>query len=301
MRSVNRRPSSSAFCPISGLTPGQVDVVADDHQGPGAVGRVDAAGSVGQDDDPRPERAHEQHRLDDEARRVALVEVEPALEQDDRHALERSRGAAGRRDRARSPPASPAGRRTGMETGFSSASARPPSPEPSTIPIRGTRSVRARTAPTSAARRAGCSIGGTGRPRSLPVESSVTSHLAWGQGDSSADADERRHGASPVRREYRHRDAGHVSPNGHPPGAGNEAPEATVLSPGLLDVISEVRVSEAPSGNPNDTDAPVGRVNAVIHELAVDGGPLSTFLYACVDAWWTSAVDRPVSESLPPD
>ena len=55
---------------------------------PGRVRRVDAAGRVGQDDDPRTERAHEQHRLHDESGGVALVEVEPALEQDDRDALD---------------------------------------------------------------------------------------------------------------------------------------------------------------------------------------------------------------------
>ena len=63
--------------------PGEVDVVADDHQRAGAVGRVRAAGGVGQDHELRAELPEQQHRLDHEAGVVALVQVEAALEHGD--------------------------------------------------------------------------------------------------------------------------------------------------------------------------------------------------------------------------
>ena len=88
VRSVKRGPISSAFGPEERRPAGQVEVVGDDHQRPGAVGRVHAAGRVGQDHDRRAEPAEQQHRLDDQAGVVALVEVEPALEHDDRDATE---------------------------------------------------------------------------------------------------------------------------------------------------------------------------------------------------------------------
>ena len=63
---------------------GQVDVVAHDHQRPRPEARVEAAGRVGQDDEPRAELLEQQDGLDDQARVVALVQVEAALEHDDR-------------------------------------------------------------------------------------------------------------------------------------------------------------------------------------------------------------------------
>ena len=76
--------------------------------------RVEAAGGVGQQDRPRTEATHEQHRLDHQARIVALVEVEPALEQDDRHARqlaeEQPTGMAGG---GRGRPAGQVGERDG--------------------------------------------------------------------------------------------------------------------------------------------------------------------------------------------
>ena len=67
---------------------GQVDVVAHDHERAGPEARVEAAGGIGQDDDPRAERLEQQDRLDDESRVVALVQVEAALEHDDRSPAE---------------------------------------------------------------------------------------------------------------------------------------------------------------------------------------------------------------------
>ena len=67
---------------------GQVDVVAHDHERPGPERRVEAAGRVGQHDQPRAELLEQQDGLDDEARVVALVQVEAALEHDHRPAAE---------------------------------------------------------------------------------------------------------------------------------------------------------------------------------------------------------------------
>ena len=61
-------------------------MVGDDHQRPRAVRGIDAARRVGQQDDAGPESPEQQHRLDDEPGVEALVEVEPALEGDDRDA-----------------------------------------------------------------------------------------------------------------------------------------------------------------------------------------------------------------------
>ena len=55
----------------------------------------------------RAEAAHEQHRLDDQPLGVALVQVQAALEADDRHALEL----------AEQQPAGVARRRRGRPTG----------------------------------------------------------------------------------------------------------------------------------------------------------------------------------------
>ena len=51
----------------------------------------------------------------------------------------------------------------GIATGSTRSSARPPRPDPRTMPTSGTSAVRARTAASSAARRAGWSIGWIGR------------------------------------------------------------------------------------------------------------------------------------------
>ena len=62
---------------------------------PGPEGRVQPAGGVGQDDDPGAQGVEEQDGLDDEARVVALVQVEPTLEHDDGPAAEATQRAAG--------------------------------------------------------------------------------------------------------------------------------------------------------------------------------------------------------------
>jgi hypothetical protein len=61
----------------------EIDVVAHDHQRPGPERRIEAAGSVGQHHDPSAERLEQQHRLDDETRVVALVQVEATLQHHD--------------------------------------------------------------------------------------------------------------------------------------------------------------------------------------------------------------------------
>ena len=86
---------------------GEVEVVADDHERPGTERRVEAARGIGQDHDARPEALEQQHRLDDEPGRVALVEVEAALEHDHRPCRRGSRAAAARRGREPSRRASP--------------------------------------------------------------------------------------------------------------------------------------------------------------------------------------------------
>ena len=68
---------------------GQVEVVADHHQRSGPERRIEPAGRIREHDHARAEAAEQQHRLDDEPRRVALVEVEAALEHDDGLAAER--------------------------------------------------------------------------------------------------------------------------------------------------------------------------------------------------------------------
>ena len=59
-------------------------MVAHDHQRPRPERRVEPAGRVGQDHDPRAELPEQQDGLDDEPRVVALVQVEAALEHDHR-------------------------------------------------------------------------------------------------------------------------------------------------------------------------------------------------------------------------
>ncbi len=63
---------------------GQVEVVGERHQRARRPGCVDTTGGIGEQDPWRTEATHEQHRLDDEARWVAFVAVQPPLEADDR-------------------------------------------------------------------------------------------------------------------------------------------------------------------------------------------------------------------------
>jgi hypothetical protein len=57
-------------------------VVGHDHERPRPEARVQPARRVRQHDDPGPQGLEQQDRLDDEARVVALVQVESALEHD---------------------------------------------------------------------------------------------------------------------------------------------------------------------------------------------------------------------------
>ena len=79
---VEARPELVRVAADERRPPGQVDVVGHDHQRARAERRIEPAGRVGQDDDPRAEGMEQQDRLDDEARVVALVQVEAALEHD---------------------------------------------------------------------------------------------------------------------------------------------------------------------------------------------------------------------------
>ena len=63
-------------------------MVGDHHQRPRPEAGVHAAGRICQDDDPGAQASEEEHRLDNEPGIVALVEVEPALEHDDRRSRE---------------------------------------------------------------------------------------------------------------------------------------------------------------------------------------------------------------------
>ena len=63
-------------------------MVGDEHQRPRRPINADAARGIAQDDDARAQAVHEQHRLDHQTLRVALVKVQPALQADHRHAVE---------------------------------------------------------------------------------------------------------------------------------------------------------------------------------------------------------------------
>ena len=89
VRSGKRSPSASAFWPTSGDMPVRLRwsemtiSVPGPYAGlipPAALVRIASRGA---------ELAEQQHRLDDEARGVALVEVEASLDGDDRHAADR--------------------------------------------------------------------------------------------------------------------------------------------------------------------------------------------------------------------
>ena len=153
----------------------------------------------------------------------------------------------------------------GMATGSSTPSARPPRPEPRTIPTSGTRSVLRRTAAASAARRAGCSIGGIGRAMGRPDGS--------GQGCRSRGTSGLQH-ASIVdgrSRELRRPDgridtgmpitsrrAGHVARRGETAAvAAMKRPKRPAAERGSLDVISVSSVLSAPSGKTYGRRRPV--------------------------------------------
>ena len=191
--------------------PGQVDVIAHDHQRPRPERRVEPAGGVGQDHDPRTELPEQQDRLDDEPGVVALVQVEAALEHDHASARPACRGGAVRRARARSPRASRAAPRTG--------SRRHPRGRP---PARRARS-RGRSRPRAPGR-CGCAPRPPGRPdaRAVRWAGSGASGRPGSNGTSGPPlriAGRRsRPVASPARRKYRHRDADHVPSGSGLPG-----------------------------------------------------------------------------------
>ena len=110
---------------------------------PGANAAIDAARGVGQHAPSAPEPAHEQHGLDDQPRRVTLVHVQPPW----RHTTGMpSRVPSTRRPRCPGADAAgqPGSSANGIATASSRSSARPPSPEPSTMPSCGNEPVGAR-------------------------------------------------------------------------------------------------------------------------------------------------------------
>ena len=159
--------------------------------------------------------------------------------------------------------------------------------------------VRARTAATSAARRAGCSAGGIGRVGS-------TSGVEWVIGASSTHRT-RRPGpvdfAGPTGVSTpgcRSRPVGRSSPATvvRRRRRGNEAPEATGGGAEVLDAISGPSILSAPSGKTYVTGRPPGRVNAVIHELAGSGRSGIHELSAAVDRLWRTAPSAAHREHL---
>ena len=214
---------------------GQVDVVADHHER--ARARTTDRGRPRRSSGPRPrpEPLEQQHRLDDEARVVALVEVEAALEHDDRPTAERAQQQpAGVAGRGGGGPARRSAK--GIATASSRSSASPPSPEPRTIPISGTSG--ANCADRRLQHRQACRLTGrrdrAGRVQALAGVGGERTIGHAGLQDRIQGVDGRGPAASSARRKYRHRDADHV-PSGRPAGSrretptrpGKEAPEAT--------------------------------------------------------------------------
>ena len=257
-----------------------------------------------------PRRMEQQDRLDDEARVVALVQVEAALEHHDRASRRACRAAAGRRAPAPSRPASPAAPRTGSRP-------RPPGRRPGRRARtrgrsrpRARASVRSRTAASSAASRAGCSTGGIGRVGSSGRPTSAGRGRSDMRASRNASRGRRPRPADfvgptevstpgcrsrPVGREPRRRTVVR-----QPPEPGNEAPEATGGGSKVLDAISGPSVLSAPSGKTYGTAPAGGRVNAVIHQVpveAVRSYPRSWS--AAVDKLWTERVRRAACLSRP--
>ena len=110
--------------------------------------------------DPRAEAAHEQDRLDDEPGVVALVHVEPALEHDDRHAVELAEEQpADVTRRGRGRPARQVRERDG--DGVLEVVGEAAEPRAEHDPDLSARGPPARTAASSASSRAGWSAGGS--------------------------------------------------------------------------------------------------------------------------------------------
>ena len=163
VRSVNRGPSSSALRPDERVPAGQVDVVAHDHERARPERRIEAAGRVGQHDDPWPRGAwNSSTGWTTRPGCVALVEVEAALEHHDRPAAEA----------AEQQPPGVTGRRGGRPAGQVARTGSRPGPRGRRRARRGRTRARSRPRararsgrgprPTSAARRAGWSAGGMG-------------------------------------------------------------------------------------------------------------------------------------------
>ena len=208
--------------------PGQVDVIAHDHQRPRPERRVEAAGGVGQDHDPRAELPEQQDRLDDEPGVVALVQVEAALEHDHRppgEPAEEQPSGVPRRGRRR-----PAGQlRERDRDGILEVVGQPAEPGAEHDPDLGHE--------VGAGAHRGHQGGQTrrlvdGRDRARRVDRGRAGHRGL---HYASRVDGRGRWLRPARRKYRHRDADHVPSGSGRPGdrgetaawRGNEAPEAT--------------------------------------------------------------------------
>ncbi len=160
-----------------------------------------------------PSRPEEQHRLDDEAGIVALVDVEAALEHDDVPAREPSPAAADRHVQAPSPPASRGARQRGSrrDPRRRRRARRAPSRGRSRLPGR-CRSGPGRPPRERRGARAVRRAGSDGWDRSFRSRT-------CGPPDLRPGGRRPRPAALPARRTYRHRDAGR-SPSGVRPRVG---------------------------------------------------------------------------------
>ena len=188
---------------------GQVDVVAHDHQRARPEARVEAAGRVGQHDDPRAELLEQQDGLDDQARVVALVEVEAALEHHDRPPAEppeQQPAGVSRRGRRR-----PAGQlRERDRDRVVELVGQPAEPgaedDPDLRDERRPRADRGRPARRAAPAARWAGSGASGRRQGGRWVIAGLRSASYGRRPGP--------GASPARREYRHRDADHVPSGG---------------------------------------------------------------------------------------
>ena len=106
VRSGSAAPSASAFVADERVLAGQVDVIGMTISVPGPNDGSSPPAALVSTTTVAPSALEEQHRLDDQPRVVALVEVEPALEHDDRRPGQRAeQQAAGVPGRGRGRPA----------------------------------------------------------------------------------------------------------------------------------------------------------------------------------------------------
>ena len=303
VRSGKRGPSSSAFGPMSGLRPVRLmwSRMTISVPGPKLGSRPPAA--FVRTTIRAPSRLEQQHRLDDQPGVVALVQVEAALEHDHGAAAEtpeeqppgvarrrrgRPAGQLGERDRDRVlelvGEAAEAGAEDDPDLGHE---IRPCAGRPR----------------LSAARRAGCSIGGmgaTGRPAGRVRGVGRRGHRASSTHRSSTVGGP---GASPARRAVstpgcRSRPVGRATSARRGETAAVAAmkrPKRPAAERRSLDVISDPSVLSAPSGKTYGTRRPVDGSTRLSTKSAPGPPGPSTSCPRAVDSLWrrSSASRRP--------